>query len=98
MKDLGDKVSADEKQKAEQAKEELKKALEGNDIEAIKEKKTTLEQQVQQLSVKLYEQTAQQQQQQQQQGEAGNSANNDDDVVDADFEEVDDDQDNSKQK
>ena len=98
LKDLGDKVSADEKQKAEQAKEELKKALEGNDIEAIKEKKTTLEQQVQQLSVKLYEQTAQQQQQQQQQGEAGNSANNDDDVVDADFEEVDDDQDNSKQK
>mgnify|MGYP001459842761 FL=1 len=97
LKDLGDKVSEDEKQKAEQAKEELKKALEGNDIEAIKEKKTALEQQVQQLSVKLYEQTAQQQQQQQQ-GEAGNSANNDDDVVDADFEEVDDDQDKSKQK
>ena len=94
LKDLGDKVSEDEKKKVEAAKEELKKALDGNDIETIKEKKTALEQEVQQISVKLYEQMAQQQQQQQ--GEAGDTRQ-DDNVVDADFEEVDDDQDKSKQ-
>ena len=49
IKDLGDKVSEEEKQKAEAAKEELKKALEGNDIEEIKAKKDALEEQVQQL-------------------------------------------------
>src|SRR5690625_2655766 len=62
IKDLADKVSEDEKQKAESAKEELKKALEGSDIEAIRAKKEALEQQVQQLSVKLYEQMAEEQQ------------------------------------
>lgn len=90
LKDLGDNVSADEKQKAEDAKEELKKAIESNDIEQIKAKKEALEQQVQALSVKLYEQA-----QQAQQAQAGDQANNAqaqaDDVVDADYEEVEDD-------
>ncbi|RKQ37834.1 molecular chaperone DnaK [Oceanobacillus halophilus] len=90
LKDLGDQVSDDEKQKAESAKEELKKALEGNDIEEIRTKKDALQEQVQQLSVKLYEQA--QQQAQAAQGEQG--ANADDDVVDADYQEVDDDKDN----
>src|SRR5690625_1953166 len=53
IKDLGDKVSEEEKQKAEAAKDELKKALEGDDIEEIKSKKSTLEEQVQQLTKKL---------------------------------------------
>jgi molecular chaperone DnaK len=39
IKDLGDKVSEDEKQKAEAAKEELKSALESNDIEKSKKRK-----------------------------------------------------------
>src|SRR5699024_12118253 len=56
IKDLGDKVSDEEKQKAEEAKDALKKALEGNDIEEIKAKKEELEKQVQTLSAKLYEQ------------------------------------------
>lgn len=94
LKDLGDNVSADEKQKAEDAKEELKKAIESNDIEQIKAKKEALEQQVQALSVKLYEQ-AQQAQQAQAGDQAGDQANNAqaqaDDVVDADYEEVEDD-------
>ena len=85
IKDLEDKVSEDEKNKAEAAKEELKKALEDGDIEAIKAKKETLEQEVQALSVKLYEQA-----QQAQQAEQGNAdGNNADDVVDAEYEEVD---------
>ncbi|WP_156291114.1 molecular chaperone DnaK [Oceanobacillus salinisoli] len=90
IKDLGDKVSDDEKQKAETAKDELKQALEGNDLEQIKAKKEALQEQVQQLSVKLYEQA--QAAAQASQGEEG--ANTDDDVVDADYQEVDDDKDN----
>src|SRR5690625_130386 len=97
IKDLEDKVTDEEKQKAETAKEELQKALEGDDLEAIKEKKTAIEEQVQQLSVKLYEQMAQEQQAQGNQGAADNTSQ-DEDVVDADFEEVDDDKDKSKQE
>ncbi|GAA0416907.1 MAG: molecular chaperone DnaK [Bacillota bacterium] len=92
IKDLGDKVSEDEKQKAEAAKEELQKAIEADDIEQIKEKKEALQEQVQQLSVKMYEQM-QQEQQAQQSDQAGNS---DDDVVDADYQEVDDEEDKNK--
>ncbi|SEO32274.1 molecular chaperone DnaK [Amphibacillus marinus] len=84
LKDLGDNVSEEEKQKAEAAKEELKKALEENDLEAIKAKKEALEQEVQALSVKLYEQA------QQAAGEQSSSDSTADDVVDADYEEVDD--------
>lgn len=85
IKDLEDKVDADEKEKAEAAKEELKKALEGNDLEEIKAKKDTLNEIVQGLSMKLYEQMAQAQQ-----GAEG-AASQDDNVVDADFTEVKDD-------
>lgn len=91
IKDLGDKVSEDDKNKAETAKEELKKALENNDLEEIKTKKSALEEHVQQLSVKLYEQM----QQQQQQAQDDTAETNSDDVVDADFQEVDD-EDNKK--
>ncbi|MBN6205992.1 molecular chaperone DnaK [Ralstonia pickettii] len=87
IKDLGDKVSEDDKQKAETAKDELKKALEGTDIEEITAKKTALEEHVQQLSVKLYEQM---QQEQQAAGEGQADASQADDVVDADYSEVDD--------
>ncbi|QTM99877.1 molecular chaperone DnaK [Sediminibacillus dalangtanensis] len=85
IKDLGDKVSEDEKQKAESAKEELQKALEEGDLEQIRTKKDALQEQVQALSVKLYEQA--QADAQAQQGEGGQEG---DDVVDADYEEVDD--------
>lgn len=91
LKDLGDKVSDSEKQEAETAKEELKKTLEGNDLEQIKAKKESLQEKVQQLSVKLYEQA----QAQAAQGQGEQTSNNaDDDVVDADYQEVDDDKDN----
>lgn len=89
IKDLGDQVSEGEKKNAEAARDELKKALEGNDVEEIKAKKSALEQQVQQLSVKLYQQA------QQQPGQDTTSQNTNDDVVDADYEEVDD-EDNKK--
>ncbi|HLR64511.1 MAG TPA: molecular chaperone DnaK [Pseudogracilibacillus sp.] len=89
IKDLGEKVSEEEQQKAEEAKETLQKALEGEDLDAIKEAKTALEEQVQQLSVKLYEQMAQEQEAQ---GEGAEGA--DEDVVDAEYKEVDDEEEN----
>ncbi|CDO01845.1 heat shock protein 70 [Oceanobacillus picturae] len=87
IKDLGDNVSDEEKQKAEAAKEELKTALESDDLDQIKEKKEALQEQVQQLSVKMYEQM--QKDAEAQQGQEGQE-NSGDDVVDADYQEVDD--------
>jgi len=89
IKDLGEAVTEEEKQKAEEAKQELQTALEGEDLEQIREKKDALQEQVQQLSVKMYEQ-AQQQAEAQQGAEGGQGA--EDDVVDADYEDVKDDQ------
>lgn len=91
IKDLGDKVSEEEKKKAEEAKEALKKALESDDTDEIKAKKDALEQEVQQLSVKLYEQVAQEQAAQQAQAGSDGKDSADDDVVDAEYEEVDED-------
>lgn len=87
LSDLGDNVEESEKTKAEDAKEELKKALEGDDIEDIRTKKDALEEIVQQLSVKMYEQAAQAQQGAE---SAEGQGNSDDDVVDAEYTEVND--------
>ncbi|MDL4841490.1 molecular chaperone DnaK [Aquibacillus rhizosphaerae] len=89
IKDLGDKVSEEEKQQAETAKEELQKAIEADDIEQIKEKKEALQEQVQALSVKLYEQAAADAQAQ---AGAEGGEEQGEDVVDADYEEVNDDE------
>ncbi|EIS6273820.1 molecular chaperone DnaK [Staphylococcus pseudintermedius] len=83
LKDLGDNVSEEDKKEAEAKKDELKTALEGSDIEDIKAKKEALEQVVQQLSMKVYEQA---QQAAQQGGE--NTSQNDSTVEDAEFKEV----------
>lgn len=87
LEELKGKVSEDEVKKAEAARDELKAAVEANNLEEMKAKKDALESIVRDLSVKLYEQAAQQQ------TEANPEAakDGDDDVVDADFEEVDDD-------
>ncbi|MEK3981146.1 molecular chaperone DnaK [Psychrobacillus sp. FSL K6-2836] len=88
LKDLEDKVSEEEKKSAEDAKEELKAALEAGNLEDIKTKKDKLNEIVQQLTMKLYEQA-----------QADAAANgdqagpSDDGVVDAEFEEVNDDKD-----
>ncbi|KIX90179.1 molecular chaperone DnaK [Staphylococcus microti] len=82
LTDLGDNVSEDDKKDAEDKKEALKSALEGNDIDAIKEKKEALEQVIQQLSMKIYEQAQQAQ---------GGASQQDDTVEDAEFKEVKDD-------
>lgn len=89
LKELEGKVSEEEVKKAETARDELKAALEANNIEEMKTKRDALNEIVQNLTVKLYEQAAAQQQAQDNPDAAQGSA---DDVVDADFEEVDDDQ------
>ncbi|MFC5713443.1 molecular chaperone DnaK [Thalassorhabdus alkalitolerans] len=95
LKDLGDNVEQAEIDKAEAAKEKVKTALEGEDVEAIKSAKDELQEVVQELSTKLYEQAAQQAQQAQ--GEPGaDGAQQDDNVVDADYEEVNEDDKNNK--
>ncbi|SDY51360.1 molecular chaperone DnaK [Evansella caseinilytica] len=91
LKDLADNVDAADKEKAEAAKEKLKSAIEGKDIEAIRSAKDELQEVVQALSVKLYEQAAKQAQEQQ--GNAGQQeTDGKDDVVDAEYEEVNDDE------
>ncbi|ANB56606.1 chaperone protein DnaK [Anoxybacillus sp. B7M1] len=90
LKELEGKVDEAEVKKAQEAKEELKAALEKKDIEEIRTKKNALQEIVQQLSIKLYEQAAQQAQAQGQTNADG-AAKKNDDVVDAEFEEVKDD-------
>ena len=78
--------------KANEAKDALKAAIEKNDLEEIRTKKDALQEIVQNLSVKLYEEAAKQAQDAQgADGATGESKGNDDNVVDAEFEEVKDD-------
>ena len=86
LKELEGKVDADEVKKAEEARDELKAAVDANNIEEMKTKRDALNEIVQNLTVKLYEQAAQQQAQEENPEAAQGGA---DDVVDADFEEVD---------
>ena len=85
--ELKDKVSEDEIKQAEAARDELQAAIEQNDLEAIKTKRDALNEIVQNLAVKLYEQAAQAQAA----SEGDGASSQDDGVVDADFEEVDED-------
>lgn len=91
LKDAGDKVDQAIKNKVEKAKDELKDALKGDDIELIKQKTEALTDELTELSTQLYAQAQQQAQQQdqanQQQGTGG------DDAVDVDYEEVDEEED-----
>ena len=90
IKDLGDKVDAGEIQKAEEAKEKTKKALESDNVEEINAATEELTQIIQQLSVKLYEQAGAGQPGAEGAADAGGEAKGRDNVVDADYEVVDD--------
>ncbi|MBC1243479.1 molecular chaperone DnaK [Listeria welshimeri] len=89
LKELEGKVDEEEVKKAEAARDELQEALKGEDFDVIKEKTESLNEIVQNLSVKLYEQAAAEQQAAG--GAEGQEAPQNDDVVDAEFEEVNDD-------
>ncbi|WP_366160434.1 molecular chaperone DnaK [Bacillus infantis] len=87
LKDLEGKVDEAEVAKANEAKDALKAAIEKNELEEIRTAKDALQEIVQNLSMKLYEEAAKQAQAAQ--GAEGQGG--DDNVVDAEFEEVNDD-------
>lgn len=90
LADLKDKVSEEEVKKAEAARDELKAAIEANDLDQMKAKRDALNEIVQNLTVKLYEQAAAQAQAAQGDGQAqADTSAAGDDVVDAEFEEID---------
>ncbi|MEK1851354.1 MAG: molecular chaperone DnaK [Phyllobacterium sp.] len=89
LKEYGEKVSAEDKQAIETALAELKSATEGDDVEAIKAKTQTLAEVSMKLGQAMYE--ASQAEAAAEGGQADATAKADDDVVDADFEEIDED-------
>jgi len=97
LKDLGEKVDAATRGKVESAIADLRKAMEGQDVEEIKRLSEQLTQSSHKLAEAIYQQqTAQGEQAAGSAGagagqQAGGGAAHDDDVVDADFEEVKDD-------
>ena len=97
IKDLGDKVDAETKGKVENGIGLLKKAMEGNDMAEIKRLSDELTQASHKLAEAMYQQASQTGAQPggaepgQTEGEQPKHAAQDDDVVDADFEEVKDD-------
>ncbi|HCO55201.1 MAG TPA: molecular chaperone DnaK, partial [Pelagibacterium sp.] len=89
LKEHGDKVSPEIKTEIETAIADTRTALEGDDPEAIKEKAAALAQ----ASMKLGEAMYKASQDEAEAAAAGDAAKDDEDVVDADFEEVKDDDD-----
>ena len=86
LKDLGDKVSTEDKEKAESQIKDLKEALEKDDIEDIKTKKDALNETAMAFATKVYEEAAKQAQENQTE-ETPNTDSKNDDVIDAEFEE-----------
>lgn len=98
LKDLGDKVSDDDKKKAEDAMKELKESLEKDDIEDIKAKKDALNEIAMSYATKVYEEAAKKAQAEGKDPSQMNPEDvmkdfgkekdkKDDDVIDAEFEE-----------
>jgi len=93
VKEFGDKIDAAEKARIEDAIAKLKKAIEGEDLQAIQAAQEELTNASHKLAEAMYAKTAQQQGGAEAQGSAGGGAQEsagrkDDDVVDADFEDV----------
>ena len=88
LRDQGDKVSADEKQLVEAPLAELKSALNGNDIAAIKEAHEKLTGATQAFSQKLYEAASRDDAAaagSSASGQSGNGSVNDDEIIDAEI-------------
>src|SRR6056297_1324338 len=92
MKDLEGKISDDEKESVNSKKDDLKKALEANNLEEIKAKTDELTEEFNKIAEKIYQQEAQNQNAQQAGGQEGEQEAEEEDVVDADYEVVDEDE------
>ena len=82
--DAGDKITNDEKDPVEAAIKDLKEVLESEDLAAIQEKTASLSQAAMKIGEKLY----QQEQESAENSNEGDNGADDADIVDADFEEV----------
>ncbi|TXR50183.1 molecular chaperone DnaK [Phyllobacterium endophyticum] len=91
LKEYGDKVSAEDRQAIETALAELKTAAEGDDAEEIKAKTQTLAEVSMKLGQAMYEASQAAEASAAEGNGADATAKADDDVVDADFEEIDED-------
>ena len=88
IKDLGDKVSKKDKEEAEELIEKTKKALEGDDLDKIKDAKDELLKKANELATKVYEEAAKQNtNNQSEEKEETEAKGKKDDVVDAEYEE-----------
>lgn len=88
LKELGDKVSSDEKSKIEAAKTELSQARQGNDLQAIKDKMEALSASLHTVTSRMYAQANPQQGAAHAGQEEGHGEEK---VVDADYEVIEDD-------
>ena len=92
MEELGDKLEEQERQDIEAAITALEEALKGDDKEVIDEKTKVLTEAAGKLAERAYQQQADEAQAQQQaSGSEGEQQDTEENVVDAEFEEVDDD-------
>lgn len=87
LRELKDKISDSERNKIQEKIDQLRKALEGSNVDEIKAKTEELSQEFYSISQKLYQQASQGTQT----GSSSNDAKGNDDVVDADYEVMDDD-------
>lgn len=85
LNEQGDKIDANQKQQATALRDELKKALDANDIDTLNNKMSELEQMAQQMASYQYQQSNANANTNANQ--SSDNAHNDDDVVDADFTE-----------
>ncbi len=88
LEDLEDKVEADEKEKIEAAIKDLKEVLDGDDMGAIENGAKSLAEASSPLMQRVYEEQVAQASAEQSQAGDGSEATKDEDVVDAEFEEV----------
>ena len=94
IKEHGDKIKAEDKSKIEADLKDLKEALEKNDAEVIKQKTQDLTQSSMKMGEAMYkdqQSTEAPGAEQPQQENKSDENKNEDDVIDADYEEVDDD-------
>ena len=88
IKDLGEKITDNDKKEAEKLIEKTKKALEGEDLDKIKDAKDELLKKANELATKVYEEAAKQNANTEEASESSENDNRDkDDVVDAEYEE-----------
>ena len=96
LKELGDKVSEDEKKKVEEKITALKDVVGGENLDDIKKRTEALTGELNTLSQKLYAQAGQQAGEANAEAGAAGQGSQGDDVVDADYEVVDDEESKDK--